>query len=404
MRLPLANHQAFADNLALEAGYRYSKYSEGFDTNTYKLGLEWAPVKDVRFRGSYQRAVRAPNIGELFTPQAVGLDGSVDNCAAPLKAGSTTTLTTGYTFAQCALSGVTAAEFGNIAPNTANQYNGLLGGNPSLAPEVADTYSAGFVLTPRAIPNFNFSMDYFNIKIADVIGPIGGDVILNNCLNGINTATFCPLVHRGIGGSLWLTTAGFVSDLNQNQGALSTEGIDFKASYRVVLPAAGSLLFGFEGTDLMNLKTTPVAGGGSYDCKGFFGSTCGAADPSWRHVMNITWSTPWDAFDMTLRWRYLGSDSSEQTSSNPFLTGNPYLPLSKIPAYNYLDLTGALDVYKNIRLQIGVNNIMDKDPPLVVGGDCSTSSPGGANCNGNTFPGVYDAMGRYVFMEVTAKF
>ncbi len=413
LRMPLVTDHPGAEDLSLEGGYRYSNYTEGFTTSTYKIGLEWAPVKDVRFRGSYQRAVRAPNIGELFTPQTVGLDGSSDNCAAGLAAGQVfnpaapngaAKLTTGYTFAQCALSGVTAQEFGNIQPNTADQYNGLLGGNPSLAPEIADTYSVGFVLTPRAIPNLSFSMDYFDIKIADVIGPIGGDVILNNCLNGVNTATYCPLVHRGIGGSLWSTPAGYIQDVNQNEGALSTEGIDVKASYRVALPAAGSLLIGLEGTDLMNLKTTPVAGQGSYDCKGYFGSACGAANPSWRSVMNITWSTPWDAFDLTLRWRYIGSDASELTSSSTFLTGSPYLPLSNIPAYNYIDLTGAFDVYKNIRLQIGVNNIMDKDPPLVVGGDCSTSSPAGANCNGNTFPGVYDAMGRYIFMEVTAKF
>jgi outer membrane receptor protein involved in Fe transport len=83
MRLPLASHVPGADDLAVEGGYRYSKYSLGFDTNTYKLGLDWAPVRDVRLRGSYQRAVRAPNIGELFTPQTVALDGAHDPCAAP---------------------------------------------------------------------------------------------------------------------------------------------------------------------------------------------------------------------------------------------------------------------------------------------------------------------------------
>jgi outer membrane receptor protein involved in Fe transport len=406
LRMPLVSDKPGAEDLAIEGGYRYSSYTNPFTTSTYKLGLEWAPVKDVRLRGSYQRAVRAPNIGELFTPQVVGLDGSSDNCAAPLKAGSTTTLTTGYTFAQCALSGVTAAQFGNIAPNPAFQYNGFLGGNPSLAPEVADTYSVGFVLTPRVVPNLSISLDYFDIKIKDVIAPIGGDVILNNCLNGVNTAVYCPLVHRGTGGTLWLTPNGFVTDINKNEGGLSTKGIDLKASYRIPLPAAGSLLLGFEGTALQNLITTPVAGGPSYDCRGFFGSTCGAEDPAWRHVLNATWSTPWDAFDLTLRWRYIGSDKSELTSSNPFLTGTPFGPLSSIPAYNYIDLTGAFDLYKNIRLQIGVNNVMDKDPPLIVGGDCATSSPNasGANCNGNTFPSVYDAMGRYWFMELTAKF
>ena len=83
------------------------------------------------------------------------------------------------------------------------------------------------------------------------------------------------------------------------------------------------------------------------------------------------------------------------------------MPLAHIPAYSYIDLTGTFNVYKNIRLELGVNNLFDKDPPLVVGGDCSTSSGGGnagANCNGNTFPGVYDAMGRYLFATITAQF
>ncbi|HYM97705.1 MAG TPA: TonB-dependent receptor [Candidatus Sulfotelmatobacter sp.] len=404
LSLPLINDRPGAEDLSFVGGYRYSNYTEGFTTNTYKLGLEWAPVKDVRIRGTYQRAVRAPNLGELFTPQTVGLDGSSDGCAAGLAAGSTTTLTTGYTFAQCANSGVTAAEFGNIGSNPANQYNGKLGGNPALVPEVADTYSLGLVFTPTFVKNLSISLDYFDIKIKNIIGPIGGDVILGNCLNGVNTATFCPLVHRDARGSLWLTNQGFVTDTNQNLGELSTKGIDVKASYRVSLPSAGSLLFAMEGTKLNSLSTTPVSGQGSYDCQGFFGSTCGAGDASWRHVLNATWSTPWDNLDLTLRWRYIGSVDSEQTSTNPFLAGTPFAPTAHIPAFNYIDLTGAFDLYKNLRLQVGINNIMDKDPPLVVGGDCSTSSPAGANCNGNTFPGVYDAMGRYVFMELTAKF
>jgi len=404
LSLPLVTDHPGAEDLSLVGGYRYSKYTEGFTTNTYKMGIEWAPVKDVRFRGTYQRAVRAPNLGELFTPQTIGLDGSNDGCAAPLAAGSTTTLTTGYTFAQCANSGVTAAQFGNISPNPANQYNGLLGGNPALVPEVADTYGLGLVFTPSFIKNLSISLDYFDIKIKNVIGPIGGDVILSNCLNGINTATFCPLVHRAATGSLWLGNNGYVVDTEQNLGELSTKGVDVKGTYRVSLPAAGSLLFAMEGTYLKNLSTTPVAGQGSYDCTGFFGSTCGAADPTWRHVLNATWSTPWDNLDLTVRWRYIGSDKSELTSSNPFLSGQPFAPTQSIAAYNYIDLTAAFDLYKNLRLQVGVNNIMDKDPPLVIGSDCSTSSPAGANCNGNTFPGVYDAMGRYVFMELTAKF
>ena len=393
MRLPLAQHQPGAEDLSLEAGYRYSKYSEGFDTNTFKVGLEWAPVRDIRVRASYQRAVRAPNIGELYTPQTVGLDGSVDPCSGAHPAASP---------AACALSGVKPGQYGNIAGDPANQYNGLLGGNPNLKPETADTYTVGLVFQPRVVPNLTVSVDYFDIKITDVIAAVGGNTILLDCLSG--QLSFCSDVHRDANGSLWRTQQGYIIDTSVNEGELLTKGLDVKGSYRLPMATVGSLLFSIEGTYLNTLQTTPVPGGGNYDCVGYFGDTCGAASPKWRHVFNATWSTPWDGLDLNLRWRYIGEDKSEQLSSSPFLAGTPYLPLSKIPAFNYIDLTGTFNIYKNVRMELGVNNLFDKAPPLVTGGDCSTSSPAGANCNGNTFPGVYDAMGRYLFATITAQF
>jgi iron complex outermembrane recepter protein len=399
LRLPIASHQFLADDLSIEGGYRYSKYSEGFTTNTFKMGGEWAPISDVRLRGSYQRAVRAPNIGELFAATAVLLDGSVDPCTGAKPSASP---------AACALSGVKPAQYGNIPANPAAQYNGLLGGNPSLKPETADTYTFGVVLHPRVVPNLVLSADYFNIKIVNVIGPIGGDTILLDCLasvgNPAQQAQFCPLVHRDPSGSLWRSPEGFIVDPTVNEGELATKGIDLKGSYRLPSATLGSWLFSLEGTRLQELQTTPIPGFGSYDCTGLFGNTCGGGDPKWRHVANATWNTPWDGLDINLRWRYVGSVKSEQLTNNTFLAGNAYLPLSAIPAFNYFDLTGTFNLAKNVRLELGVNNLFDKAPPLVTGGDCSTSSPGGANCNGNTFPGVYDAMGRYLFAHVTAQF
>ena len=411
MRLPLAQHQAFAEDLSIEGGYRYSKYSEGFDTNTYKLGIDYAPVRDIRFRGSYQRAVRAPNIGELFSPTAVGLDGSLDPCAVPLKPGSTTVLANGVTLKQCQLTGVTAANFGNITPNTAFQYNGLVGGNPNLQPETSDTYSAGFVLQPHWVPNLTVSVDYYDIKLADAIGPITENVIVAGCLgsNG-NLAQqnyFCTLIHRQ-GGSLWLSSAGFVSDVDKNLGEIRTEGLDVKASYRLPLSSMGSLLFSLEGTRTGELITTPVPQFGlSYNCVGYYGATCGGSNSKWRHVFNGTWSTPWDGLDVNVRWRYYAHQDSQLASGNPLLNGDgiqPFPGTEHIDAYSYFDLTATFNVYKTIRLELGVNNLTDKAPPLVVGADCSTSSPAGANCNGNTFPGVYDAMGRYLFAHISAQF
>ena len=107
---------------------------------------------------------------------------------------------------------------------------------------------------------------------------------------------------------------------------------------------------------------------------------------------------------MGLRWRYIGPSESALTNASPFLSGTPYLPLAHIPAYNYFDLNGIIDLSKNFTLRLGVNNIADKNPPIIGGADCSTSSPAGANCNGNTFPGVYDPIGRYLFMSLTATF
>ncbi len=400
MRLPLVSHAPGAEDLAVEGGYRYSKYSLGFNTNTYKLGLEWAPVHDVRVRGSFQRAVRAPNIGELFTPVAVGLDGSHDPCSGPLAAGSTTVLASGATNVQCARTGVTPVEFGHIGPNPAFQYNGQFAGNPTLVPEVADTYTVGVLLRPQFVPSLSISVDYFNIKIDQRIGPVGSDAILNNCItNNIG----CSAISRSPSGSLW-RGGGFVNDPNVNQGSLKTQGVDLKGSYRLSMATLGSLLFSLEGTYLNKLITQPIAGGLSYDCVGLFGVTCGGGNPKWRHVVNVSWSTPWDGLDLNLRWRHFGSDSSESATTNPFLQKIAFAPLANIAAFNYVDLTGTFNLYKNIRLELGVNNIADKAPPVIVGVDCSTASPAGANCNGNTFPGVYDAMGRYLFATVTAQF
>jgi iron complex outermembrane receptor protein len=398
--VPLMDHVPFAESLSLDTGYRYSSYSEGFKTNTYKVGLEWLPVEDVRWRASYQRAVRAPNLFELYQAQAVGLDGSIDPCAGTAPKA---------TAAQCALTGVSAAQYGNIGANSASQYNGFIGGNPKLQPETSDTYSAGFVLQPHWVENLVLSVDYFNIKIKNTIGPLGEDTILANCI-ATGDPIYCSSIHRDATGSLWKSNAGFVTDLNVNFGSLSTKGIDVKGTYHVPLPRFGSLAFGLEGTKLIALNTQPLTNGPSYNCEGLFGTICGAPNPSWRHVLNTTWTTPWDALDVTLRWRYIGSATSELSSSDPQLSGKSFPLTSHVPAYNYLDLSTSFAIYNGVRMQLGVNNIMDKDPPIFNSGgggyasNCPTLTNNQSSCNGNTFPGTYDSLGRFLFARVSAQF
>ena len=398
--IPLLDHKPMADSLGLEMGYRYSDYNLGFKTNTYKFGGEWAPISDFRIRASYSRAVRAPNIGELFLPQAVALDGSTDPCAGPTPKG---------TQAQCVLAGVSATQYGHIGSNSAGQYNGLIGGNPNLTPEKSDTYSGGIVITPHFIENFSMSFDYFNIKLQDTIGAIGADTIINNCIT-TGDPVFCNAIHRDPNGSLFRTLAGYITDTNVNFGSLTTRGVDAKVNYRMPIDNFGSLLFNLEGTRLINLGVEPLTGGPAYDCAGYFGTTCGAPNAKWRHVFNTTWATPWSGFDLTARWRFLSGSDSEQISPNPQLAG-PNLPLTQhIKPYNYFDLSADVALYKMFRLQLGVNNVLDKDPPIIAssgGGfasDCPTITPNGSSCNGNTFPGTFDSLGRFFFARVTAQF
>jgi iron complex outermembrane receptor protein len=398
--IPLIDHKPFAESVGLELGYRYSNYNLGFNTNTYKIGGEWAPTSDVRLRASYSRAVRAPNIAELFSPQSVALDGSTDPCSGATPKG---------TQAQCLLTGVSAAQYGHIGANSAAQYNGFIGGNPNLTPEKSDTYSAGIVLTPHFIENFSMSFDYYNIKLQDTIGAIGADTIINNCI-ATGDPVFCSAVHRDPNGSLFRTQQGFITDTNVNFGSLTTRGVDAKINYRLGLTDFGSVLFNLEGTRLINLGTQPLTGGPAYDCAGLFGTTCGAPNSKWRHVFNTTWATPWSGFDLTARWRFLSGTDSEQISQNTQLAGNP-LPLTQhIKPYNYFDLSADVSLYKMFKLQVGVNNVLDKDPPIITSGgggfvsDCPTITPNGSSCNGNTFPGTFDSLGRFFFARLTAQF
>jgi iron complex outermembrane receptor protein len=397
LRMPLIDNRAGAQSVMIEGGYRFSDYSLGFSTDTYKMGLDWTPVEDVRLRGSYQRAVRAPNVGELFTPATVGLDGTTDPCAGAVAGG----LVNGNTAAQCAFSGVTAAQFGNIQPNPAAQYNGLLGGNPNLTPEISDTYSYGFVLRPRFLENFTLSVDYYDIKIEEVIGPVGGNAILTNCIQTGNP-TFCSAVQRSPTGSLWRSNNGFVNDVNVNFGGITSEGIDVKSRYRLALDSFGSVSFGLEGSYLLESLIQPLTGGPTFDCKGLYGANCGVPNPEWRHVFNTTWATPWSGLDVTMRWRHLGKVTSERTSTDPQLQATFFPATVDIPAYNYLDLSASMTIKEKLDVRLGINNIADKDPPIVVSGafsDCPTTI-----CNGNTFAQVYDTLGRFVYVNMSVQF
>jgi iron complex outermembrane receptor protein len=394
-RLPLVEGKTGIQTLSIEAGYRFSDYSTGFSTDTYKAGLDYAPVDSLRFRGSYQRAVRAPNVGELFSSQSVALDGTEDPCAGTAPAA---------TLAQCQLTGMTAAQYGSVPENPAGQYNGLLGGNPLLDPETSDTLSFGVIFRPE-VGDLSIAVDWFDIKVEDTISStVGGnaDTFITNCINGFTE--FCSLVNRDEFGSLWLSaTNAYIVDTSLNLGTLRTRGVDLQASYTLNF-AEHRLGFNLVGTKLIEYSNAPLPGFPNYDCTGYYGGTCGIPAPEWRHSFRTNWRTPWNGLDVAATWRYFGKADSERLSPNPQLSGdvNANGISNGVPAYSYIDLTAAMTFAEKFTVRVGANNLMDKTPPIIPSGGVNDCPSG--PCNGNTWSQVYDAMGRQIFATVTIDF
>ena len=391
----------FVYNLSFDGGYRYSHYKVqgggGFNTNTFKAGVEFAPVKDVLLRGSYNRAIRAPNIQELFAPQNVALDGTSDPCAGSIGADGTVN---GNTAAQCALTGVTAAQFGNIGSNPAAQYNGLIGGNINLKPEKSTTKSFGVVLQPRFIPHLALSVDYFDINVKNAIQTFGENTILNSCISGGDPA-ICGLIHRDAKGSLWLTPQGFVSDLPTNIGGLRTKGLDVNASYSMQIGNIGSIAASVVGTYTRKFLTdngiSPI-----YDCAGLYGPTCGNPRPKWRHKARLTYTSP-SGIGISAQWRYVGKVDLDLASDNPSLSGAFAPHDARIGAQSYFDLAVTAKIGDHYNFRLGMDNILDKEPPI-VSANGSASACQAVFCNGNTYPGVYDALGRYIYAGLSLEF
>jgi iron complex outermembrane receptor protein len=404
-RLPLLNNLPAAYELSLEAGYRYSSYTSGFNTNTYKFGVEYAPIQDVKLRAGYNRAVRAPSVGDLFAPGVISAGGAADPCWGAVVGGTggTTGTVNGHNFAFCSRTGVTAAEWGAITPNPAAQINTSVGGNSQLKPETADTFTYGFVFQPVFVPGLVASLDFYYIKISETIESLQSNTIINNCgLTG--NAALCKLINRGPGtGSLWFNNNDYVTATEENIGTVSTKGIDLASRYLLDVGSMGKVALSLQGTRVLNFFTEPLTNGPAYNCAGYFGTTCGSPTPHWRHVLNTDWRTPWLGADLALRWRYIGPTQSDRVSQDPQLSQTFFAGTARIGGYSYLDLSFAMPVASTgIDLRVGVNNLTDKAPPIVANGnysDCPTLT-----CNDNTWVGTYDTLGRYLYAHVSMKF
>ena len=428
---PLIEDKPFFESLTLEAGVRYSDYSirgaGGYDTWTWKAGGSWEPGAGVKFRGNYSRAVRAPNIGELFTPQTVGLTNlGIDPCA-----GSAPTADANLR-AVCIAQGAPIGTIGSITNPTAAQANITVGGNLNLQPEKADTWTLGVVWQPDFLPRFNVSLDYYNIKINDVLGtPLPGDIIAA-CFDGLSAASAsdpaCTSIRRnpitgGLDGDPSITPGLF--GLTNNLGRLYTDGFDLLMNYSTDVGFA-SLDWSFVGNWTRHSKyNANVANPDSLnrECVGYYSVNCsftGSIQPEFQFSNRFTLG--FDTVDVSLLWRWIDGVSFEPqqladdiaaavaagtspTTGCPDPTGtdpngcvvDPQF--RKIKAQHYFDLTARFNVSENLVFTATVQNLLDNKPPLLGNTIGSTTYN-----SGNTFPSTYDALGRRYAVSAKLKF
>lgn len=399
-QIPIAEGMAFADQLSVDLAYRHSEYELGGGTDSWKVGGDWAPVSSVRFRASAQRAVRAPNVIELFTAQGFNLfDMDADPCdknVAASYAGDAACIGTNpwqVTAAQAVSPGISSPS---------GQFNFLQGGNTALTPEESDTLTFGVVFTPEFLPGFNLTLDYFDIQIDNLISSIGPQNSLDACYTA-GLAAACANIERNANGQLWVGS-GNVVDLNTNIGGLKTSGLDVAANYNLDLAdfgwdSAGRLGFAMVGTWLDKLETDTGLGfaNSKYDCAGFFANQCGVPSPEWRHRFRVDWATPIEGLNVNGTWRYYGSTEIAVLGDDGSLNNAPAARIDReLDSINYFDLAATWQARDNVSVRAGVNNVFDIDPPL--------SYSVGTTGNNNTYPQLYNAMGRYVFFGVTANF
>ena len=392
--IALIEDMPFVENLSFTGQYRYSDYSfengiagglqaDGLSTDTYSAGLSWTPVDDLRIRGQYQRAVRAPNVFELFSPQSLALFDDEDPCTGPVPAAP---------LANCVASGLDPSLYGLVAED-AGQLQQLTGGSVVLQPEQSDTYTVGAVIRPAAITGLSLSVDYFNISVDDFIDSIPPQSILDGCLTGTPDPTFCNLITRDALGGLQVD--GFVTATEQNIASREVEGIDGSVSYdfdldNFGLGEVGGLRLDYNGTYYFGLENTPFPGEEAVDCVGNYGGACASVTGSllaeYQHLASIGFTSNFGpTFDFT--WRYIGGfDGLDGQTEDNFA--------NSFGDENFFDAAVGFSAMDVADFRIGVNNVFDNDPPF---GDFRFTN------NGNTFPATYDSIGRYVFAGVKVK-
>jgi outer membrane receptor protein involved in Fe transport len=400
LQIPLLASLPAVKSLSVDGAFRYSNYDlKGVGgVWTYSGGGLWRVTPDIRFRGQYQHAIRAPNVGELYGGQATIFSVVADPCSA----GADSAHKTAAVAAVCEATGVKSGDVftAGIQPNPYIQNN--TGGNPDLAPETSNTITIGTVLTPRLIPNFSLAVDWYRIDVTGAIEPLSGGIagVLSSCYYTLANAssTYCQAIQRD-------PNTGQIVNVNvgeANAGALKVEGVDLDGEWSHDLSwglfqHASSVHVSTDWTwvgqsTLIPIKDLP---NNRENCVGAYGPTCQEPLPRFKGITRVGWTN--GPVDVTAGWRYVSSVTVDKYLL-PLRSGGTVPALDTLtnpvlPAASYLDLGVAWSITEKLQISGGVNNVFGWGPPIV----------GSSAGYGNTWPATYDPYGQTFYFDFKAK-
>ncbi|WP_369059822.1 TonB-dependent receptor [Caulobacter sp. 73W] len=404
--VPILKDLPFIAEFNTNLGYRFSDYSSVGAVHTYKADFDWKVIDAVRLRGGYNRAIRAPSVGELFAPVSTG-SVAIGTATATTVNGDPCDVRSSYRLgadgarvrALCLQQGVPTSIIDSYQLGTAQVF-ALTGGNPDLQEETADTYSLGAVLrSPFESPwlsRLTASVDWYNIKVKDAVGSLSIANAFQYCFNsGGNNPSFdpnnyyCSLVTRNTASGVPLNPVQPLLNLGQFQ----TTGVDLQVDWSVDFQDAGLGDFGvlsinvalgyLDSFKIQQLPTAPT-----YDYAGSHGqaveASAGTAHPKWKSVTSVGYR--WGPASLGLRWRHI----DEMINSAKIVT--PASTSRGVKSYDAFDLNATVDLPYDVDMRFGVNNLFDKAPPQV------------GDTEGNYDPQNYDVMGRSYYIGLRRKF
>ena len=409
LQIPIFVDKPFFHELTLSGAARVAKYNGATGTVfAYNGGVEWSPVKDIRFRANYGRSVRAPNSSETGFPLVPNFaPGFVDPCSPNSLAGNPNRP------ANClAQVGGNAAILANI-PNVTTSLPIISGSNPNLFAETSDSWTLGAVVQPSFIPGLVISADYYNINVKNVIVSLTAQNIVNNCVDQPTTANvFCSLFTRYLGagpgplGEPQGTVLGnSLVSAGVNFASRKRRGIDFNVDYNTrltddlklsthVIYTHNFQISNFENPALPNFENRIL-------------SELGDPQDEFRWDVDLTYRK----FTLGYKLRYIGKmytaayESFKELPSACTAAGCPPLnsdvvEIQQYPAVFYHDIRFEYNLDEKYQFYMGVDNVFDKHAPFGLAGTGTT----GITDRGTGNAAIYDAFGRKLYAGFRAKF